>query len=173
MPDENKNKYAVTSWAGGTRDLEVPSGQMCLVRKSSVQALMAAGVIHDLDGLSKLVGTELVAPAEGKRPTKKALSEEDAAKSILADPKKFEDLMTLLDKVTCHVVLQPRIERTPNDVTRREDGHIYADMVDLEDKMAIFQYATGGIKELETFRDKRSQDVGGVDAQSEAGDTSE
>jgi len=165
MPNEDNNsKYAATSWGAGSTDLEVPSGQLCKVRKSSVQTLMAAGIIHNMDMLTSMVDEKLITPAEGKRPTKKALDGAKAsAQNILADPKKFDDLMTMMDKIVCHIVLEPQILRTPNDQTNRKNGVIYADMVDLEDKLFIFQFAVGGTEDLEQFRKEANAPVGSVD----------
>lgn len=174
MPDEKQDKYKVTTWGGGTRDLEVPSGQVCLVRKSSVTTLMAAGVIHSMDSLTAFVDAELIAPAEGKRPPKKPTGATNAqALEMLNDPKKFTELVHLLDRVTTHIVLQPHIEMTPNDKTRRKDDVVYADQVDLEDKLFIFQYAVGGLEDVQQFRQGADEAVGGVDAVAQVGSSTE
>ena len=42
-------------------------------------------------------------------------------------------------------------------------GVVYADMVDLVDKMAIFNYAVGGTRDLESFREGLDAAMGGLE----------
>lgn len=154
-----EDRYAPTAWASGgagqPEDLEMPSGQWALVARPGPEGLIKAGIIQSLDALTGIVQGELIPNAEG---TPKI----DAAK-LMANPKAITDVMHTMDRIVCHVVQKPKVEMTPNDVTRRKDGVIYADMVDLEDKMFIMNFAMGGTRDLETFRQESAKHVGGVD----------
>lgn len=158
-------RYAPSQWGstGGLEDLEMPSGQMAQVRRPGPQGLIEAGVIHSLDALTGIVQNELIPQAEGtpKIDVKKLMKNESALTSIIHTA----------DRVVVHCVVQPKVEMTPNDVTSRKPGVIYADMIDLEDKMFIMQFAMGGTRDVATFREESKKAVGGVDTLEESAST--
>ena len=162
-PKNKKNvndddKYAPTVWAENTghEDVTVPSGQLVLARRTSIQALIQFGLLQDLDLLSSVVVTDHLDPKAGE-------GDQDKIMDLLKDPKKSESLFHMLDKVLCFVVVKPEIKMPPNDVTKREDGVIYADTVDLADKMFLFEYATGGTNDVSRFREGSGAPVGDVE----------
>ena len=154
------SKYAPDAWAsggiGGMEDLRVPSGQLCLVRRPGMEGLMKSGVLHNVDSLSQIVNEKHLKGAKGK-------GEIDMA-SLMEDKEGLDEVMTVIDKVICHCVVKPEIHRPPNDVTLRQTGVIYADMVDLVDKMAIFNFVVGGTRDMESFRNGLDELVGGMEA---------
>lgn len=157
--DEGDARYAPTTWgtAAGTflEDLVVPSGQLCQVRRPGVEGLIQAGVLNDLDSLTAIVDNKHVKRALGQK--------QIDASQLKIDGKMIENIMHVTDRIVCYVVVQPRIEMTPNDPTRRESGVIYADMVDLQDKMFILNYAVGGTRDLERFRGELAESVRSLD----------
>ena len=156
-----EDKYRATAWGstGGLEDLVVPSGQTCLIRRPGMQGMIKAGILNDLDSLTSLVQTEHL--SDGKTENK---VKPEAIKELMSDPKKAENMFHLLDRVMCFCVVKPEIEMAPNNTTRRKDGVIYSDMVEMEDKMFILNYAMGGTRDLSTFRQQADNVVGGVDA---------
>lgn len=155
-------KYAPTVWgaaeaSGGPQDLTLPSGQLVLARRPGAEKLMVEGVLHKMDNLTALVDSKHVKKGSGKKP------DEINVKSLLGDPEAMAELMHTVDRVLCAVVLQPHVEMAPNDPTRRRPGVIYADTVDLQDKMFIFNFAMGGSKDLERFRRESEAIVGGLE----------
>jgi hypothetical protein len=166
-------------------DLECPSGQLCLVRRPGVEGLLAAGVLRDIDSLTAIVGEahlDRVHPerkAKGKQPSdhkakeKPAKTQDEAISELLEDPDKLANVMHTIDRVICHVVVKPEVEMTPNDPTRRKDKVIYADMVELEDKMFIFNFAVGGSGDLESFREEFDSAVGSLATQQDSADEAE
>lgn len=163
QPPAPGEKYAASTWGsiGGMEDLEVPSGQLCLVKRPGVQGLIQAGVLHKIDSLTSLVQSKHI---NRVNPTPGGATEGINVASLMEDPKALDDIMHTVDRVVCHVVVQPPVHMTPNDVTNRKPGVIYADMVDLIDKMFIFNYVVGGSSDLETFRSGLDQSLGGVEA---------
>lgn len=162
QPIDVNDKYAPTHWAAGgpgsLEDLTVPSGQLCLVRRPGIQGLMTAGVLHDIDSLSALVDQKHV------KKNAKGQSGQLNMGSLLKDQKAIDGMLHTVDRVVCHCVLKPEIQMTPNDVTRRQTGVIYADMIDITDKMFIFQFVVGGTRDLESFRGQLNQSVAGLEA---------
>lgn len=184
-----ENKYAATVWGQAKfQDLEVPSGQLCQVRMSGVQQLIGAGVLDSADTLTSLIDEKHIkrTQSRGKAPAKPRV-EGDALKnpdgtttkvdtnSLLKDPEKLARVFELVDKVTAHMVVQPEIKRPvklnekgveiPLGGDEREDGVVYTDMIDLQDKMFIFQYAVGGDTDLESFRQRFGQSMASVAAE--------
>jgi len=168
----SEDKYAPKAWGSQSlyEDLECPSGQLALVRRPGLEGLMSAGVLHQMDTLTPLI-EQHKANATGKRA--KAVDEQNAMNEILKDPNKMTELIHLLDRVLCHCVVKPEIEMTPNDPTRRAPGVIYADQVDLEDKLFIFNFAVGGSRSVARFRSESSALVGGLQLLEEDEDSAE
>jgi len=163
QPQEDPtSKYAPNTWlsggVGGLEDFQVPSGQLCLVRRPGLQGLIKAGVLHNVDSLSQIVNEKHLKRVDGKA------TQEIEIGSLMQDEKGMEEVLHVMDKIVCHVVVKPEIHMTPNDVTRRQQGVVYADMVDLVDKMAIFNYAVGGTRDMESFRSGLDAAVGGLEA---------
>jgi hypothetical protein len=154
------SKYAPNAWmsggVGSMEELEVPSGQLCLVRRPGVQGLIKAGVLHKMDSLSSIVNEKHIKRVKGK-------TEVDVQK-LMKDPKSIDEILHIVDKVVCHCVVKPEIFRAPNDATLRQPGVVYTDMIDITDKMFIFNYVVGGTRDLETFRREFDQSVGGVES---------
>lgn len=149
------DKYAATHWGSGVEDLLLPSGQLCLVQRPGIQGLMAAGLLNETDSLTALVS------AGNKARTRKAPTIK--AEDIATDPKAMADILALMDRVVCYVVLKPKIELTPANPSDMEAGVIYVSSVDLDDKMFLFNYAVGGTRDLERFRKEHAAVVGSVD----------
>lgn len=171
-----QDKYAATAWGstevGGVMDLEVPSGQLCLVRRPGVEGLLREGLLRDLDSFTALVQSEHIERVnKGKsskqpqdRQQKKGAAQKEALDKIVSDPEKLANLMHTVDRVICHVVIKPEIKMTPNDVTNRKQGVIYADMVDLTDKMFIFNFVVGGSRDIARFLEEAGGDLGPVES---------
>lgn len=153
-----EEKYAVSTWGSTSKyeDLTFPSGQVALVRRPGLEGLMKAGILHNLDTLTPIIDKH-----KSKASGKKAV-EVDVTELLKKDPKVLEDMIHLVDRILCHCVVKPEIEMTPNDSTRREQGVVYADMVELDDKFFLFNYAVGGTRDLERFRLESEKSVGSV-----------
>lgn len=159
---EADSKYAADAWVsggvGGMEDLRVPSGQLCLVRRPGLEGLIKAGILRNMDSLTALVDQKHVKKA------KKGQQAQLDVESVMKDEKALEQILYTVDKVVCHVVVKPEVHPAPNDVTRRKPGVVYTDMVDLQDKMFIFNFAVGGTRDLESFRGGLDAAVGGLEA---------
>lgn len=152
-----KDQYEPTAWGsanGGLEDLTCPSGQVCLVKRPGIQALMEAGVLRDIDSLSAIIN-EHIKEVEG--------DSKAGAKSFLEDEEAVVNIVHVVDRVLVHCVVKPEILMTPNDPTSREPHKIYADMVDLEDKLFIFNFAVGGTRDVERFREQLVERMGSVE----------
>lgn len=159
--EDPTSKYAPNAWIsggiGGMEDLTVPSGQTCLVRRPGMEGLMKAGILHNVDSLSQVVNEKHLQRVDGKATGEINMS------SLMEDQDGMDQVMTVVDKVICHCLVKPEVHRTPNDATRRVPGVVYADMIDLVDKMHIFNFVVGGTRDLERFRNGLDALVGSVE----------
>lgn len=159
---EADDKYAPSTWLsagqGQLTDLTCPSGQLCLAKQPGVEGLMKAGVLHNVDSLTGIVNAKFI--NEGKTG-----AESVNLPALAQDEEALAEILHTVDRVVTHVVVKPRIEMTPGDVTRRKDGVIYADMVDILDKMFIFNFAVGGSRDVEPFRRGLEELVGSLETE--------
>lgn len=167
MPADKKTAtqprdYQQGSWTKKLVDLECPSGQWAQVKRPGLQGLLRAGVLESTDQLTTIVQNVTIPRAEGK-------PEIDAIK-VLQDPGKIEELLSFIDKIVLHVVKQPVILPAPESDDDRDDDSIYVDDIDIDDKTFIVNFALGGSKDLERFRQESAEALGSVAAQPEASD---
>jgi hypothetical protein len=163
MPSSKINNV----WGSNKLDMELecPSGQVCLVRKSSPEQLVAMGIIDRIDVLSKLVDIKHVKRVKGKP---SSIPSQVDVEALSKNPKIAVDILTLADKVVEAVVLEPNVKRPTKTVdgievsllhSERIDGQVYTDMIDFMDRMFIFQHAVGGNTDLHSFREQFQSNV--------------
>lgn len=183
----DQSKYAVTAWGQLEYvDLTLPSGQLCQVRPAGVQAMIGAGVIESADTLTSLVSEKHIKRVAGRgksnagKPTAPPKPDEIDTQSLMKDPKNLQKVFKVVDRISAFMVVQPdlqipvRMEPDPKNPgetlefalthEERKPGVVYTDVVDLMDKMFIFQYAVGGSTDVEAFREQFSAGLGGVAA---------
>lgn len=174
-----------SQWKGarptGNNEVTLPSGNVALVRQLQPEAFLTSGVIPDV--LSAMVTTAIK--------SKKGLPP-DAINKVAEDPKQLRAALEMIDKVLCYVVIEPKVEMPPTcrlapngepcesyvDIPEhidpsnpkfhefvegeRDQDVLYADAVDTQDKMFIFNYAVGGTKDVAGFREQLAGNVGGL-----------
>lgn len=163
--------YALTGWGapsgiGSAQDVTCPSGQLALVKRPGVQGLIEAGVLHEMDSLTGLVESKHIRRVKGGAP-------EVDVKSLLKEPKQLESVMSVVDRILVYVVVKPELAlaweekdgtRTEIPMADRKPDKVYTDQIELDDKMFIFNYAVGGTRNLERFREQSEAALAGVDA---------
>jgi hypothetical protein len=169
MPPTGKDKYAATAWSTEQFvDLTVPSGQLCQVRRPGTEGLMRLGLLDRVKGLSGLVDDKHIKRVKGS----KTVDVGKVVADLNEDPEKLVELMNTIDKIVKYVVIQPSLElsfkKTPEgkevpllDSERVKDA-VYTDMIDMTDRMFIFQYAVGGSPDLERFRVEFGESLAGL-----------
>lgn len=178
------------SQAAAGIELTLPSENVCLVRRPGIEEIMTSGVVPD--ELSSIV-MKTIKGAQTGRPQdhqqKKAAEGEIDPKDLQKMFKTTEDVFRLMDsfdKITEMCVLEPKVKWHKREV-RGADGHIkrddkehpvlevipqderdedvlYTDIVDMDDKMFIFNYVVGGSTDLEQFRQEYGDSLASVSA---------
>jgi len=159
MTDTNTPTSA-TEWKGrkaaGTHPLPLPSGNTALCRRPGIDTFMKMGLIPN--SLMSIIQSSIQKAQLGRAPTPEEMAKEMA--KLAEDTTKLGDVDYLADKVLCFVCVQPKIELPPDNDADRDESILYADEVDMEDKMYVFQWAVGGTESLESFREESGQGVG-------------
>lgn len=152
-------------------ELEVPSGNVALVRPVGMQAFLQKGII----------------PNSLRDIAMEAISGKKTAPQMKMDDmssEKIEDMLVLFDSVTCYCVIEPKVTPVPvwqnanpdgeyftNDerkvgqvvpLPERDSEPLWVDEVNLDDKIFIFQFACGGTRSVEQFREEFSLSLDAV-----------
>lgn len=128
--------------------LPLPSGLTVKVHNSGgLRAFVSSGMIPN-----SLMGLVQNAINKGQEP-----SEEEIAKLIGVDSENLntdaiDDMLKMTDSVVCEVVVDPEVFPKPADDEERDEDLLYVDEMDDEDKAFIFQWVTGGTRDIEQFR---------------------
>jgi hypothetical protein len=174
-------KGAAQTGGRGTMELKLPSFKydedgnvtaepnVCLVRVLDPVDMLAGGMLDDFDQLTSLAGLKMEEVDGKTRPT---------AESVQAFAGMTDQMikgMDLVDRLCELVILEPAVvwpvhrypaghpeagkPRKRDDGSwmrlgpdERDEGTLYTDDVDLDDRMFVLQWAVGGVKDPEQFR---------------------
>lgn len=168
MPPVN-NVWASQTPIGATEQLTLPSGQTCIARRLGMEGLIEAGILAEADSLSGLVDQHVrkVRGAKGRTD-----GNELDERALLRDRDTMKAIITIADKAIPVVVAEPEVmlhyttdssgKTSMIPLEDREPGQVYTDMIGLEDKMFLFEWAVGSLSNLNTFRSQPGADVAGV-----------
>ena len=83
----------------------------------------------------------------------------EEAAAMATDKSQMEGLLAMMDNVIIHVAVTPEVHALPRGKQRRSQEKLYVDEIGDEDKMFLFQWATGGTDDLITFRGESRSDM--------------
>jgi len=167
-------------------ELDLPSGNTALVRQISPTAFLNSGFLPD--PLTAIV-RQAINTKQGMKPQAiKGITEDPA--QIGAAMETFDRVMTYVvieptvsmppacdvparsmdndvpDSV-CGLYVNAEVHKDPMKSgshqyheAERDPDILYADQVDMDDKLFIFQWALGGTRDLERFREQQQKSVG-------------
>jgi hypothetical protein len=122
---------SVSSWKKAGHDFAVPSGNVCRVRRRSLDVFLKTGRIPNslMPWVQKAI--------QGK-------AETDINKEDLSIDQ-VKDMMEFIDIVVLDTVLEPKVYPVPPDGEERDPELLYVDEVDFDDKAAIFEFSVKGV----------------------------
>ncbi len=175
-PQDFKSKKGVTSakdWKkakGGTTELPLPSGHVCVVKRPGLAELLANGTIPDM--LGSIVEESISkAEADGNPNVDADMS---SLRKVMSSSEGRSAIFDTAARVMVACVVEPEVlyhrrqtesfhggdltpdlgrpvwEDIPDD--ERNPEALYSDEVEFEDQMFIFQFVVGGSKDLAGFR---------------------
>lgn len=142
QPDKPVSTAAQWKKSAEGYELEVPSGNVALVRRPGMLAFLQAGILPN--SLTKIVKEKMGSKGDDVEIDREALGELT-----------FEEMIEAYDAVTLYCVVQPELHPVPEG--ERDPSLLYVDEVDMDDKMFIFQWAVGGTRDLESFRQQKDE----------------
>jgi hypothetical protein len=164
-----KKRSTAKTWKRSSgEDLALPSGNVALVKRPGMLEFIKKGVVPDT-----LLPTvdEAIKKGKGLPPSE--------TENLLKDPSKIAAMEEMMNKVVVLCVVEPEVRLHTDDdgdvipEADRDEDVIYTDDVDLEDKIFIFQFASGGTRDVERFRQESGIGLGGVHASEDDGGSSE
>jgi hypothetical protein len=165
------NVWASNLPEGSEEELTTPSGQTCRARRVTPQSMIATGLLSQVDTLTAVVDKHTRQIKGGNKVADGPVLDQ----SLMTDPDAMVTMFEIADRVMPHILVSPpvvmhftetvvgktKVKRTI-PAEERKPGTIYTDMIDLEDKMFLFDWAMGGLAAFSTFRRDSDSDVGDV-----------
>lgn len=150
----------VPAWRQKSKDMTFvitcPSGQKCLAKRLNTIDLIEADLLDEIDFFQQKLFSAVDAQGTPTTVSSSTFSE------LLKDPTKRKRLFALLDKLMSVSVVKPKIHPVPKsvDITDYQnwdgealpDGEVWANVIDLLDKMYIFGELNKPLDEIDTFR---------------------
>lgn len=176
MPSKDESKYAPKAWSTRDFEFELPSGDLCLLRKMDPLELIEHGLMDKLDFATNVVmGThtknaqmsnvERVKRERARRQGTEEVVDADnmsTLKEIAQNPEGMSGLKAVLEQVLLLCVVAPKMYPPPDNDDDRVEGIFYTDTVPFNDKMAVFNAVMAGVKVVEQFREGPEETVGTV-----------
>jgi hypothetical protein len=162
-------------------DLELPSGNVCRVKRPGMEKLLTAGILPDNMTPIAIEAVQAAQtpgkPQDHKQKAKdKPELDPEMMKKFLEEEGAIVSIFESFDKVTAMCVIEPSVayhkrpvldkdgneEKDDNGkvlweeipLNERDDDSLYTDDIDVDDKTFIFNYVVGGSSDLEQFRDE-------------------
>lgn len=149
--------------------ITLPSGQTCKAKRPGLEGLMLSGQLLQLDTLTSVVDRQHVRRVKGGHG---ADHDEINAASLMKDPESLKRILRLADSLLPQVVVEPQVVlhwttdaagvETNLPLEGRDPNLVYTDYVSYEDKMFLLQYAVGGSRDVDRFREESQAALGGV-----------
>ena len=154
--------YAVPAGWGQVRPLqtvELPSGGRVLVRELEIQDLLNLDILDIVDSFSQ--------EALPKASVKGSNSEAQFLKNVAENKDQFDKMVDVMNRVAAQAIVKPVVTYVPppkpgEAEQEAVEGKVYAHLIPLEDRLAVFNKAVAGMEDL--FRDstEQAENVGAV-----------
>lgn len=153
------------------QELVLPSGLTCVSGRVNLEVFLKTGRIPN--SLRPMIDRAMQGKEISQEEVLGELAGEDFANKLLDGDeealKTFNDLMTMVDAVVVDVMIDPKVIPAPETEEDRSDTILHVDEIDDEDRMFIFNYAVGGTRNLEPFREGQASNVERILAQQGSG----
>lgn len=164
MTNEDRKVSSAKDWKksssglGLIHEVSVPSGNVARLRRPGMDTFIKLGMIPN--SMMSIIQRNITKAQRGQEPDEASVAAELA--KLIEDPEKIADILGLADKVLCYCAVEPKVSMPPDDPDERDNDVLYADEVDMDDKMFIFSWAVGGAEDLASFRSGQAAGVGAV-----------
>jgi len=148
----SENVTSVADWkkAATGREIRLPSGHVCIARAPGLQAFVRKGIVPNT--LLAMIDKAI----KGRADVASAISLEGL------DVEKLDEYMSFVDAVVSECMLDPKVSLPPENAVDRTDDVLYTDELEDNDKFFLLQWAMGGTRDLDTFREQQAAVVASV-----------
>ena len=186
-----RNVTSVKDWkrSSTAEEIPLPSGKVCLANRIGMVAFLQQGAIPDY-----------LTPIVQRVIREKRYLPPEKEKELATDPVAALKTQEMLDRALVMTVVEPKVHMPPgcaecgmwlnfNDDDRHnrksekfehdfeqeelDEDLLYADEVDLVDKMFLFQWSVGGRADLNSFREQYAESLERMASLTETEDPSE
>lgn len=133
------------------RILPLPSGVVIRAKRVELQTFIMSGNIPN--PLMEVVSEAL---ERGQKADVASMVGVDKGE---VDLETVRDMYDMVNRVVIGSFVEPKVHDLPGEGEDRDDDLLYVDEIDDEDKMFIFQWATGGTDDIATFREEAGADM--------------
>ena len=155
--------------AGRTITVKLPSDNVCVMKRVPLETFLKQGFFPD--SLTPLI-SEMISDNK-----KSSTVDKEKAQAKLNDAmenvESIQEMLEMFNEVAVKTIVEPTVQLPPNDDFDRDDDVLYADEIDLEDKIFIFQVCVGGTTDVERFRKETRDNLGSLPTVSEDRNQSE
>ena len=129
---------------------ELPSGLVVKLRNpGGMQGLIKA----------KLIPNSLMGIIQKSIKSGSGVDADVVSDAITQDDNFLQEMTEALDAIAVACLVEPKVHPVPETEDDRSDELLYADELPDDDKMFIFQWVSGGVSDLETFRQRHAQNM--------------
>lgn len=175
----------------GEQVLAKRPGMQGLMRAGLLTGLDSLTALVQTEHVAKAASKK--AKGRGAPPTTAPTPTPADALKLISEPGKLEEMLTMLSRVVKFCVVRPTVLLHFRDVEDPRDGKsiaielpqderevlvnaarltaefpkdpvIFTDQVDIDDMMFIFNFAMGGTRDLERFREERDESLGSMES---------
>lgn len=115
------------------RTITLPSGSTVVVQDLDLEVLLETGILDHVDAFTKELSVK-----EKREAKKEGLTDEQALEMrFLKDKERFGKMIAMVNDAVSRSVVEPRISLLAEGAAE-EEGKIYAHLVPLDDRFAIF-----------------------------------
>lgn len=153
--------------------MELPSGSVVKLKNpGGMQAFLSADIIPN-----ELMGIIQASLKKGTAPKPEQITQAMGLDKIEEDPTlmlaKLDEMTLMMDAIALKCIVEPPVLPVPENEADRDDDLLYIDEFPLEDKNFIFQWVSGGTRDLATFRQEFGTSMAAVAAVTESAGNAE
>jgi hypothetical protein len=141
--------------------LKLPSNNVCLVQPIGPMMMLSEGLVPN--PLLPIVQKAMEAAQGGE-----TVTTDEVVENLTSEPEQMQAILQMANNVTVYCVLEPNVQPVPAPGVPRDPSLLYVDRVDFEDKLFVMQFAMGGTRDLEPFRQELAAAVGVAPAEQSA-----
>ena len=132
--------------------LDLPSGLTVIARRVDLQSFILGGNVPN-----PLMAVVSEALEKGQKADLDSII--GVGKDGALDLKTVTEMYDMVNRVVVACVSSPAVHPVPEEGEIRDDALLFVDEFDDEDKMFLFQWASGGVTDIATFREQARADL--------------